>query len=201
MNHILYVLRHPIDGFWEMKNNNRGRYREVFLLLLLAVAAVIFDRQVRDFIFNANYNTSLNILKEVCIVILPVLLFTIANWTVTTLSDGKGSLKDIFFTVCYSLTPMIIFRIAVPIISHLFSLNEAAYLNMLDIIGFAWTGIMIFIGIMQIHEYTFKKMVWTLILTGFSMAIIVFIVMLSFSLMQEIGSFVYSIYREISLRI
>ena len=88
MNHILYVLRHPIDGFWEMKNNNRGRYREVFLLLLLAVAAVIFDRQVRDFIFNANYNTSLNILKEVCIVILPVLLFTIANWTITTLSDG-----------------------------------------------------------------------------------------------------------------
>ena len=201
MKHIVYILRHPADGFWEMKNNRKGSMKEALALLAATVISLIFDHQARDFVFNPAYNTSLNILKEICIVILPVMLFTLANWTITTLSDGKGNLKEIFFVVCYSLVPIIIFRVGVPILSHLFSLNELAYLNMLDIIGFAWAGIMIFIGIMEIHEYTFKKMLGTLVLTVVSAAIIVFVVMLSFSLLQEILSFVYSIYREISLRI
>ena len=60
---------------------------------------------------------------------------------------------------------------------------------------------MIFVGIKTIHEYSIGKMFATLFLTAAAAAIIIFICLLFFSLLQELGSFVYSIYREISLRI
>ena len=59
---------------------------------------------------------------------------------------------------------------------------------------------MAFIGMMEIHEYTFRKAVVTLVLTVVSALVVAFICLLFFSLIQEIAGFIYSIYREITLR-
>lgn len=201
MKFALYVLRHPIDGFWEMKYEKKGTMKTACVLLLLTLLTTIMNRQTRGFIFNNNYNVPLNIFYQIRVLVLPILLLTVANWAITTLLDGKGTLKEIFFVICYSLFPLIIFNMISPILSNIFSLNDAAYLEIVDILGIAWMCLMIFIGIQQIHEYSFSKMIGTLLLTTASAAVIIFICLLFFSLLQEIGSFLYSIYREITLRI
>lgn len=201
MKQALYILRHPIYGVWNMKRLKSGRYRDGIILILLAIFAVTFNRQVRAFVFNNNYNVPLDILKQIAIVVLPVVLFCLANWSITTLADGKGTFKDIFLVTCYSLMPLIIFQVVTPLISHLMTLNELVYLQIIDGIGFGWMLLMLLLGIQEIHEYTMGKMVSTLILTVIGAAIIVFITLLFFSLLQELGSFVYSVYREFSLRL
>ena len=102
---------------------------------------------------------------------------------------------------CYALMPLIIFQFITPIITHFITLNEQAYLNIIDGIGYGWTFLMLFMGIQEIHEYSFGKMITTTVLTVIAAAIIVFIALLFFSLLQELGSFAYSIYREFSLRL
>ena len=201
MKQALHILRHPIYGVWDMKREKTGRYRDGFILILLTIAAVIFNRQMRAFVFNAYYNVPLNIIKEIALVVIPVVLFSLANWAVTTLAEGKGSFKDIFLVTCYSLMPLIIFQTITPIISHLMTLNELVYLQMIDAVGYGWMLLMLVLGIQEIHEYSMGKMVKTTILTIIGAAIIVFIALLFFSLLQELGSFIYSVYREFSLRI
>lgn len=201
MKQALHILRHPIYGVWDMKREKTGRYRDGFILILLTIASVIFNRQMRAFVFNPYYNVPLNIIKEVALVVIPVVLFSLANWSVTTLAEGKGGFKDIFMVTCYSLMPLIIFQVATPIISHFMTLNELVYLQMLDAVGYGWMLLMLMIGIQEIHEYSVGKMIKTTILTIIGAAIIVFIALLFFSLLQELGSFVYSVYREFSLRI
>ena len=201
MKQALYILRHPIYGVWEMKRKKTGRYRDGLILMVLAIAAVTFNRQMRDFVFNNAYNVPLDMLKQVAIVVLPVMLFTLANYSITTLSDGKGGFKDIFMVTCYSLMPLIIFQVATPILTHVMSLNELTYLTIIDFAGYAWTGLMLLLGIQEIHEYSLKKMFSTIVLTVIGAAIIVFVALLFFSLLQELGSFIYSIYREFSLRL
>ncbi len=201
MKQALYILRHPIYGVWDMKRLKTGRYRDGLILILLAIAAVTFNRQMRAFVFNDNYNVPLDILKEIATVVLPVVLFSLANYAITTLAEGKGGFKDIFLVTCYSLMPLIIFQVASPIISHFLTLNELVYLQLIDGFGFGWTALMLLLGIQEIHEYSGGKMVWTLILTVFSAAIIVFVALLFFSLLQELGSFVFTVYREFSLRL
>ena len=201
MKQALHILRHPIYGVWDMKREKTGRYRDGFILILLTIAAVIFNRQMRAFVFNAYYNVPLNIIKEIALVVIPVVLFSLANWAVTTLAEGKGGFKDIFLVTCYSLMPLIIFQTVTPIISHLMTLNELVYLQMIDAVGYGWMLLMLVLGIQEIHEYSMGKMVKTTILTIIGAAIIVFIALLFFSLLQELGSFIYSVYREFSLRI
>lgn len=200
MKFAFYILRHPLDGFWDMKHEKKASLKTGAFLILLALGAIIFNRQTRGFIFNHNYNVPLDILFQIQILILPILLFCISNWAITTLMDGKGTFYDIFMVVCYSLVPMILFNLASPLISNILSLKDMAYLTIFDITGVVWTLLMIFLGIQVIHEYSIGKMLWTLVLTAASAAIIIFICLLFFSLLQELGSFVYTIYREIALR-
>lgn len=201
MKQALYILRHPVYGVWDMKRLKTGRYRDGFLLILLTIVATTFNRQVRAFVFNPYYNVPLDIVKQVALVVLPVVLFTLANWSITTLTEGKGGFKDIFMVTCYSLMPLIIFQFVTPLLSHLMTLDQQVYLTIIDLVGYAWTGLMLLLGIQEIHEYSKGKMVSTLLLTVIGAAIIVFVALLFFSLLQELGSFVYSIYREFSLRL
>ncbi len=201
MKQALYILRHPIYGVWEMKRKKTGRYRDGLILIVLAIAAVTFNRQMRAFVFNYSYNVPLDMLKQVAIVVLPVMLFTLANYSITTLTEGKGSFKDIFMVTCYSLMPLIIFQFATPILTHIMSLNELTYLTIIDFAGYAWTGLMLLLCIQEIHEYSLKQMFSTIVLTVIGAAIIIFVVLLFFSLLQELGSFIYSLYREFALRL
>lgn len=201
MKQALYILRHPVYGVWDMKRLKTGRYRDGFILILLTIVATTFNRQVRAFVFNPYYNVPLDILKQVALVVLPVVLFSLANWSITTLTEGKGGFKDIFMVTCYSLMPLIIFQFVTPLLSHLMTLDQQVYLTIIDFVGYAWTGLMLLLGIQEIHEYSKGKMVSTLLLTVIGAAIIVFVALLFFSLLQELGSFVYSIYREFSLRL
>lgn len=201
MKFALYLLRHPLDGFWELKFEHRGSNKTALLILALTFLSAIFDRQTRAFVFNDAYNVPLDIFYQLRILVFPVLLFCVANWAITTLMDGKGTFSEIFQVTCYSLIPLIVFHIAIPILSNVMSLNEAAYLVIVDGIGTVWMCLMLLIGIHVIHEYGAAKMLGTLLLTACSAAIVIFILLLFFSLLQEIGSFAYSIFREIQLRI
>ena len=201
MKQALYILKHPIYGAWDMKRKKTGRYRDGFILILLAIIAVTFNRQMRAFVFNNAYNVPLDILRQIAVVVLPLVLFTVSNWAVTTLAEGKGSFKDVFMVTCYSLMPLIIFQFVTPVISHIMTLNELMYLQIIDGIGYGWSLVMLLLCIQEIHEYSLGKMVYTLFLTVVGAAIMVFIALLFFSLLQELGSFAYSIYREFSLRL
>lgn len=196
----LYILRHPFDGFWEMKYTGRGSVGMAIALMVLYFVVIIIDHQARSFMFNPYYNTALDLMYQLRVFLLPVALFLVSNWSITTLMDGKGTFRDIFMMLGYSFQPLILFQLASTLLTHVLSLNEEAYLVIFQGIGVAWFCIMAFIGIMEIHEYTFAKAIVTLILTVIAAVIVAFICLLFFSLIQEIAGFVYSIYREITMR-
>ena len=201
MRFLLYLLRHPADGFWEIKHENKGKLRVALGILLAVLLSEILKRQTTGFIFNDNYNVPLDIFFQIRLLILPVFLFCISNWALTTLMDGKGTFPEIFIVLCYSFLPMIFFNVLYSLLSNVFSLSDFAYLALINVLGIGWTCLMLFIGIQVIHEYSFGKMLLTTLLTVLSAAVVIFICLLFFSLLQEMGNFIYSIYREISLRI
>ncbi|MBQ8684097.1 MAG: DUF1282 family protein [Clostridia bacterium] len=197
----LYILRHPIDGFWEMRFREKGSLGMALLLMVVYFVVIIIDIQARSFMFNDNYNTSLDLFYQLRVFLMPVALAVIANWSITTLMNGKGRLRDIIMVLGYSFQPLIIFTVASTLLTHVLSLNEMAYLAIFEGIGIAWFCLMVFIGLMEVHEYNAVQNTGVLILTVLSALVVAFICLLFFSLIQEITGFVYSIYREFTLRI
>ena len=197
----MHIIIHPIDGFWDMKYEKKGKPGVVFIIVILVVFSLIFERLVRGPIFNVQYDQPVDIMYNIRKVILPYFLFCIANWSVTTLMDGEGTIKDIAMSVGYSLTPIILIYLPLAVLTNFLTLREAAVVNFLSLLALIWSFLLLFLGVMTVHQYTVKKNIMMMVLSVLSMGIIIFIAMIFFSLITEITGFVYTVYKEFMMRL
>jgi hypothetical protein len=72
------------------------------------------------------------------------------------------------------------------------------FLGLLQIILYAWSAIILLAGLKTIHEYNIKRTLGTVVLSVFAMAIIVFLSLLLWSMLQQIFSFATSIADEVN---
>ncbi len=197
--YAFHLILHPFDGFWDLKHEQRGSMRAAFVWLVLAILTFFYQGVGTGYIFNPR-QASTTILVQITAVVVPVILWTVANWCLTTLFDGEGSLKDIFIATCYALVPLPILIIPSVLISNIALSSEATIINLLVSFAFVWCGLLLFFGMMVTHDYTFSKNVLTSIGTIIGMAIIMFIGILFSTLLAKIVSFISSIITEIAFR-
>ncbi len=197
--YAFHILTHPFDGFWDLKHEKRGSIKGATILLLLTVVTFIYQAMGQGYLYNPYYK-GINFVITISSVILPVALWVVANWGLTTLFEGEGSLKDVYITTCYSLLPLPLLIIPSVILSNVTVLDEMSLVNLLTTFAFFWAGMLLFFGTMVIHDYTIGKNVITIVGTIVGMAFIMFLGILFSSLVQKIFSFGYNIYVELSLR-
>ena len=202
-SHMLYgfhIIFHPFDGFWDMKHEKRGSLLAATIYLLLACGVYIYKAFGEAFIVNpfGVYN---DFIGESLSVIIPVTLGVVANWCLTTLFDGEGSMKDIYMVVCYSLLPVIIITFFSTLATHIITREEVILLQMLGSVMFVWVGALIFFGVMVVHDYSLGKNVVTMLGSVVGIAFIMFVTVLFSTLLIRMVQFVNAIYVEVSYRI
>lgn len=195
-----YVCIHPFKGFWDVKFEGKGRMKIALSILFLLTIVIILKKQFSGFVVNFNNLNELNSIDELQFVILPFFLWCIANWSITTLMDGEGKLSEIMIATAYALVPMVLINAVTTVISLFITLEEAPLYFFLDSFATIWFIGLLFVGIMTVHNYTASKTIGTFVLTLLVMGIIIFLGLLFFSLVQQIVSFVETIYREIVFR-
>jgi hypothetical protein len=141
------------------------------------------------------------IMMQLLVVFVPVLLFAIANWCLTTLFEGEGSFRDVFIAIGYSLLPLVITIIPTTFFSNYIVAEEVDLLSLIVVIGFVWSGFLIFFGTMVTHDYTMGKNVITVIGTIGGMAFIMFLGLLFTSLVMDIVTFITNYVSEIIYRL
>lgn len=199
--YAFYAIFHPFDAFWDLKHEQRGSVRSAFVILLTTVIVYFYNSIGTGYIFNPRPSTTLNIMSAITAVVVPLLLWVIANWCLTTLFDGEGSMKDIFIACCYCLTPLPILILPATIASNFLTANEASVVTLLSTLAYIWMGLLVFFAMMVTHDYSIGKNILTCIATIVGMAFIMFIGVLFSSLMAKIVSFVTNIIDEISYRL
>ncbi|MDD6236599.1 MAG: YIP1 family protein [Clostridiales bacterium] len=201
IKYAFYVLFHPFDGFWDLKHEKRGTVRASILFLGGWFLTNVLSQIGTGFLFNTDFDVPLNIFREFRSVFLLFLLFCVGNWSVTTLMDGKGRFSDIVQVFGYASLPMTLLGLLNILLSHVFNTTGLVYYNMITAASWIWFGILLFIGIMSVHDYSFMKTVGTLVLTLAAAVVIIFIVMVFYNIFSILLSFVLSVYKEISIRI
>lgn len=196
----LYLLAHPIKGFYEFKRDKRTKAYVAWYYLVLMCFVAMIQYLANGFIINRNDPNRFNAYLTIVIVSGPIFLITIGNWSATALMDGKGKMNEIFKMVCYSLFPMIVISIPLVIISNYITLEEVNFINIISLIASFLTGYMLFFGLMGIHEYSVLKTVLIIIATILAVGIIIFICLLFLTLIQQFVSFVLALYKEIVFR-
>lgn len=195
-----YVLTHPIDGYYEIRHRDRGSVPIALLIVLLFAFSYVINQLTASFIVSDVNPREVNSLSVCFGIFLIFILFCIANWSITCLMEGEGRLKDIVIAIGYALVPCVLTYIPATIVSQFVAENEVAFYNMIISIGVAYAVILALMGIMTVHNYTLGKTLITVFLTFVAMLIIIFLIMLFYSLIQQLVMFISSIYTELIFR-
>ncbi len=195
-----HLVFHPFDGFWDLKHEKRGSVRAASTILGLTVLAMFYNSIGQGYLFNPEDET-MSVFAAIGIVIIPVMLWIVANWCLTTLFDGEGSFKDIYIATCYSLAPLPLFLVISTILTNVLTNTESAIVSLITTIGFIWAVILIFFGTLVTHDYSFGKNFITVLGTILAMIIIAFLIILFGSLILKMVTFVIAIITEVGSRL
>ncbi len=197
--YVFHLVFHPFDGFWDLKHEKRGSVRAATTILAVAILAFFYQAIGQGYMFNprGDYST---VFVQILALLVPVLLWVISNWCLTTLFDGEGSLKDIYVATCYSLAPLPLFVIVSTILTNVFTVSEGGIVSLLVSIGWVWVAILLFFGMSVTHDYSTGKNVITTLGTIVAMAVIMFIAILFSSLVMKMATLIMAIFTEIGTR-
>lgn len=201
LRYALYVITHPFDGFWDLTHEKRGSMAAAHVLVALTFITRLFYKRFTSFMFEKVYWEQFNIWREVISILALVIIYCAANWCLTTLFDGKGRFSDIYIGTAYALTPYILITNIVTIVSNYVTVEEGTFITYFSSLAMIWSGLLILVSIMQIHDYSLGKALLAIIFTVAGMMIIVFLIMLFFSLISDGIAYFVSIYKEIMFRL
>lgn len=195
-----YTMFHPFDGYWDIKHEKRGDLRTALLILAAFILCYAVRAQFSGYAVTGTIAENVNVPYQLMLILLPVTFWVIANWCFTALMDGKGTMKDIVIATGYALKPYVLLSVPLFLLSHVLTKEEAMIYTLLDGICLIWVLGLLFFGMMTIHDYSLGKSVLTVILTLLGMCIILFILLLLASLVQEVYNYFYGIYKELVFR-
>lgn len=196
----LYCITHPLDGFWDLTHEKRGSLAAANTILLLTLLARVMKLQFTSFLFMKVYWEGINIFLYLASVLFPLALWCVGNWGLTTLFDGKGKLKQIYMASCYAMTPYALIQFPLIIMSNLVTVEEGEFYVVLSALSLVWAALLMIAAMMQIHEYKLSKTIFFTIGTLFAMLVMIFILLLFFSMVSQGVAYIISLGREIMFR-
>lgn len=201
LRYTFTIYSHPFEGFWFMKAEKRGNAATgitiLALLLLTTTVRIYTTGYVLSNITLINFSVWLLLLVIAGV----ILLYCISNWALTTLLDGKGTFEEIFVSLMYSLTPIVIMNIPMTVLSNFISYEGIPFYNFLNAVTFLWSLFLLLSANLSIHDFTMFKSIITFVLTVVFMLIIVVIGILFVNLCQEVYVWVAALVQEISYRL
>ena len=200
LKYSLYMILHPFDGSWDLIHENRGSMAAAHTIVILALLTRLWDKRFSSFMVNRTRWSEINILMELASVLVPLFIWVLANWCLTTLMDGKGRFRDIYMATAYSFTPYVLIGIPMIFVSNVVTKEEGVFYTYFNTFALIWCVFLILCAMMMIHDYGLLKGLGSSIMSVAGMAIIIFVILLFFSLISDAIAYVISLYKEISLR-
>ncbi len=193
-------LVHPFESANKIKYENKGSVLLATILLVLYYVVTVLNDMHTGFmhkIFDkSDYNSILVVLSTVVL----MGLYAIVNWAMSTLFEGKGSLKECYIITCYSLIPLIINLALQTLLSNFLTPEENLIMNVIAVVCTALFLIFMCVGMMTIHEFGLFKLVGITLITLFGMLVVIFIAFMVGILVAQMVTFIVTIIKELSYR-
>ncbi|MBP3965530.1 YIP1 family protein [Paenibacillus lignilyticus] len=197
---LFRFIKKPMDGIYGMKEESRTSNLSATLLYALLLIEYVFTLYNTGFIFNQADSTSINLTKELAMLIVPLAVWVISNYLVSTISEGEGKFSEVYQGTIYSLAPYLIFHPFVVIASNWLTLNDSFLFSFANTIITAWCAILLFIMVKEVHDYTIRETFRNLFITLFTMLIVSLVVFIVYVILHQVYDFGYSVIQEMITR-
>ncbi|MDE5770188.1 MAG: YIP1 family protein [Ruminococcus sp.] len=198
---LKHAVTHIFEGFEDMRWKKSGSVKIAFFILILFFFAEIAHERLYGFQFYAVYDKTFNIIPYFIKSIVLFMAWTVGNWSVCTILDGEGTMKNIFIYSAYALVPYISQMYINTVLSHFLVRDEYVFMQMIEIMGTLWTAVLLFSAVKSVHQYTVLKTFSAVLLTVVAMFIMLVLLVLFMALVQQVYIFISTVYTEIVYRI
>jgi tetratricopeptide (TPR) repeat protein len=194
-------IKQPADSFYYIKYNLRGSLRFALIIYAWVVAVRVLSLYLTGFIFNP-FPSPVYIPVEMVIAttVLLFFLWNAANYLVSTINDGEGRVRDVIIGSAYSLFPYALFALPIALISNVLSENEVFLYSFSMNLMWFWVGMMLFISVKEIHNYTFSETIRNVLIILFTMGLFLLTGYILYVLFNQLFDFVSAIIQEVGLR-
>lgn len=196
-----YCMTHPLDGFWDLTHEKRGTYAAANTILFITILIRILKLRYTSFLFIQVYWEDINIFLYIASILFPLALWVVGNWALTTLFDGKGRLGQVYMATCYGLLPYPVFQLPLMIASNFVTIEEGQFYSVLSVISLVYCAFLIVAGMGQIHDFSMGKNILFTIASLFAMLVMIFILMIFFSMITQGVSYFISLGKEMMFRL
>lgn len=197
----LYTIFHPFNGFDQVKWEKKGSVHFSFVILLAFFLTNIFDQVLTGFIFNTYNPDKISVPSIFLITMGGFAICFVANWAISSLMFTEGELHNIFIVLAYTLVPYILAELVYIFCTNVANLELQAFLTAVRIIGFVWSGVVLLVGMRYVHQLSFGNVLVNLALTAVGILAILFLILLAYSLVNQIYTFLFTIWNELVFRI
>ena len=200
INTLLKVPLHPMEAFNDIKYKGMGSVIIATVLLALFYVTDVATRLYGGFAFSNVNLTSFNAILTLVGTVGIVLIWTVSNWLVCILFEGKGKIKDIYCGSCYALIPMIFYNVCFVVLSNVLVPTTNSMFDLFKNICYLITALFLLLSVMVIHDFTFFKSLAISIVVVVGMAIVAFVIFIMLTLWQDLVNFVMQIVNEATMR-
>ncbi len=203
LNDVLYIftfLRHPIDSIYYIRRKERTSNFSATIVYGLFFLTAVLDTFGKSYIFSGYVERS-TIGYVFLVTILPTMLWVFANYLVGSISDGEGTLSQVYRATAYALSPYIVVIPFLVLLTYVLTFNEVFIVQFTYLFVYSWMAINIFITVKEIHDFTVPKTIKSILLTIFWIIIIVFTASLVYMLWDKFFELIYSIVLEVIYRV
>ncbi len=200
MRCFLSTLLHPFQAFYDVKYKKLGSMKIAIGMTVLLLLSAILKNTCCGFLFRRNDAESYNALFTVAQTAGLLILWSVANWAICTIKDGKGRLKEVYIVSSYATLPLVIYNLVYLLLSHVVAVESVDAIIGFRTIVMVYAFCILCVGIMAVHEYNFPKFLWTSLLAVLIMALAIFIGFIIVILIQQLVNFLLSVFMEVVYR-
>lgn len=194
------AIFHPFLGFQEIRfGEEKTSLWAAIVIAMLYVLATIYQYVGTGYLFNQNNIADINLWLLLAKSLGVLIIFCAAQWSVSILINTSGRFSDIVITACYALAPYTAAIFIGTWLSNYMLLDEL-YASYIITLGLLWGAVILLIGTITAHELSFSRAIGFLLLTVVGMAVIVFVGVLFYTLLEQLITFFSTLYVEVVFR-
>lgn len=199
LKEMVYVPRHPVDGFEGIRYENKSNYRSAILIMLIYFATNMLSILATSFIYRGGKPLSMtNWSLQTGLVFLPWIVIVIVNYGVTTIMYGEGRFRDIFIGGAYCHVPFILTQLPMAILTNVLSQQEQSLFSLAQSLIYIWVFFLVYMCIKGVHGYHAGKAIVVLLITVVGVAAVTGLFMIFYGLASQMFGFFIQFGKELS---
>ena len=196
-----YFMKHPFDGCYGIAREGRANMTVANILIIIFTIEYMINKYLCGFLQKTVREGRYEILTDIGTVVIVLLALTACNYLVCTINDGEGTVKKIYCSFAYCLTPYITFMPIIFVLSHIVTLNEQFLVDFTYYLTFGWMIVLFVLAVKEVNNYTVQETFKVLCLTAFTILIMALLIFILYVLWAQVFEFIFAIGGEVVYRI